>query len=117
MKNQQRVVEKPWGHEVIWAHTYKYVGKKLFIKNGHKLSLQYHKMKDETIYVIRGKLAFMYLDLDGTPHAIDLEVGESFHIAPNTVHRMIADYGDVEVMEVSTIELEDIVRLEDSYGR
>lgn len=117
----QVTIPKPWGHEVIWAHTYKYVGKKLFIKDGHRLSLQFHKVKDETIYILSGELTFQFLqgssDPDKTHETKILKPGDSFHIPPYTVHRMIAANGDVEVMEVSTIELEDVVRLEDNYGR
>lgn len=110
-----RKVDKPWGHELIWAHTERYVGKVLAIRAGHKLSRQYHKVKDETLFVTKGT---MLLEI-GQADAIELKTmkpGDVFHVTPGTVHRMIAET-DVEVMEVSTPELDDVVRLEDSYGR
>lgn len=110
-----RKVDKPWGHELIWAHTDRYVGKVLFIRAGHKLSRQYHVMKDETLFVTKGT---MILEV-GPAEQLEtrtMEVGDTFHVTPKTIHRMIAKT-DVEVMEVSTPELEDVVRLEDAYGR
>jgi len=108
-------VEKPWGHELIWARTPKYVGKILHIKAGHRLSRQFHQAKEETFLVQTGEM-----DLEvGTPpdvKTIRLRPLESFHCAPLTVHRMIA-VTDVDVVEVSTPELDDVVRLEDVYGR
>jgi quercetin dioxygenase-like cupin family protein len=110
-----RRVEKPWGYELVWAETDRYVGKVLHINAGQKLSRQYHNKKDETFLVQRG--------------VMDLEVGQgadmktirmnelaTFHCAPRTVHRMVA-VTDVDVVEVSTPELDDVVRLEDVYGR
>lgn len=110
-----RKVDKPWGHELIWAHTDRYVGKVLFIRAGHKLSRQYHVMKDETLFVTRGTMILEVGPADQV-ETRTMEVGDTFHVAPKTIHRMIAQT-DVEVMEVSTPELEDVVRLEDSYGR
>jgi mannose-6-phosphate isomerase-like protein (cupin superfamily) len=110
-----RRVEKPWGYEIIWAETPKYVGKLLHIRAGHKLSRQYHVRKDETFFVQRGE---MDLEL-GTPPNVEVRrLGEhgNFHCPPNTVHRMVA-ITDVDVLEVSTPELDDVVRLEDQYGR
>ena len=110
-----RRVEKPWGHEVIWAETEKYVGKLLHIRAGHKLSRQYHVRKDETFFVQEGE---MDLEL-GTPPNVEirrLRKGEAFHCPPGTVHRMVAPI-DVDVLEVSTPDLEDVVRIEDAYGR
>ena len=107
-------IEKPWGYEIIWAQTERYVGKKLFIIQGESLSRQYHEVKDETIYVIEGKLK---LELgDPVETTLGMGPGASCHITPNTVHRMIA-LTDVTICEVSTPELDDIVRLEDNYGR
>ena len=110
-----RRVDKPWGYELIWAETDRYVGKVLHITAGQKLSRQYHVRKDETFLVESGEM--------------DLEVGsgaqirvqrmrprDSFHCPPNTVHRMVA-VTDVDVVEVSTPELDDVVRLEDADGR
>ena len=109
-------VEKPWGREIIFAHTDRYVGKILCINKGHKLSRQYHEMKDETIYVLKGSLA---LELGSSENYTELRLneGHAFHIEPGVVHRFCAPFGDVELAEVSTPELEDVIRLEDSYGR
>jgi mannose-6-phosphate isomerase len=110
-----RRVDKPWGFEVIWAETDRYVGKLLHIRAGHKLSRQYHVRKDETFFVQAGEM-----DLEiGTPPDVEirrLKAGEAFHCPPRTVHRMVAAV-DVDVMEVSTPDLDDVVRLEDAYGR
>jgi quercetin dioxygenase-like cupin family protein len=110
-----RRVEKPWGYELIWAHTERYVGKILHVKEGHKLSLQFHRQKDETIYVQAGRLRFQVDEGQGLVDK-DLSPGESYHIKPNTQHRMVA-LTDCDILEVSTPELDDVVRLEDSYGR
>ena len=110
-----RRVDKPWGYELIWAHTERYVGKLLHIDRGQKLSRQYHRVKDETFFVQQGE---MQLEIgQGTDQrALRLGPGESFHCPPGTVHRMVA-LSDVDVIEVSTPELDDVVRLEDAYGR
>lgn len=113
--NTIRRVEKPWGHELIWAHTERYVGKLLHIKAGHKLSLQYHNQKDETIHVQSGKLLFVVDEGSGLTEKV-MEPGQSYHITPHTKHRMIA-VTDCDILEVSTPELDDVVRLEDAYGR
>ena len=106
------IVEKPWGYEEIWAKTESYVGKKIFIKKGHRLSKQYHKEKEETVYVLSGNLRLQFQD-----HARLMIQGESCHIPPGTVHRFCADRNNVEVIEVSTPQLDDVVRIEDDYGR
>ena len=111
-----RTVEKPWGHELIWAHTDRYVGKVLHIKKGHALSLQYHRAKDETIYLQAGHMRFEHYRDGEDPQTTDLRPGDAFHITPGLRHRMIA-VEDCDVMEVSTPELDDVVRLEDRYGR
>ncbi len=110
-----RRVDKPWGYEIIWAETERYVGKHLHITAGHRLSRQYHEVKEETLYVTGGT---MILELGPVDALSTRRVGpgDSFHIAPGTIHRMIAET-DVDVMEVSTPELLDVVRLEDAYGR
>ncbi len=113
---EQKIVTKPWGHEVIFAVTKDYVGKVLVIKAGHQLSLQFHKVKEETIYLHGGKMKFLVENAQGIMEEHILLPGQSFHIAPNTKHRMVA-VEDCEVFEVSTPYLEDVVRLEDSYGR
>ena len=111
-----RTVSKPWGHELIWAHTDRYVGKILHIKAGESLSLQYHLKKDETIMVLSGKLRFEHFSDGQEPQTTDLSPRVPFHITPGLRHRMIA-LEDTEVVEVSTPELDDVVRLSDRYGR
>jgi mannose-6-phosphate isomerase len=111
-----RIVNKPWGHERIWAHTDRYVGKILHIEKGHALSLQYHEVKEETILLQSG---LMHLEhyLEGEPPQVEvLTPGVVFHITPGRRHRMIA-VETCDVLEVSTPELDDVVRLEDRYGR
>ncbi len=110
-----RRVEKPWGHEIIWAEAPRYVGKILHIRAGHRLSRQYHRVKDETLLVQAGEM-----DLEiGSGSAVEvrrMKAGDVFHVVPGTIHRMIG-VTDVDVLEVSTPELDDVVRLEDVYGR
>jgi len=108
-------VEKPWGHELIWAKTADYVGKILFIRKGHKLSLQYHNKKEETILVHSGSMIFT-VDEGGRLVEKRLGPGDTHHIPPRMRHRMEA-VEDCTVFEVSTPQLDDVVRLEDSYGR
>lgn len=108
-------IEKPWGHELIWAHTDRYVGKILHIAKGESLSYQYHQFKDETIYVLRGVLD-LEVELDGERKVLTLKPGNSFHIVPGMKHRMAA-LEQCDVVEVSTPELDDVIRLEDRYGR
>jgi mannose-6-phosphate isomerase len=108
-------VPKPWGHETIWAHTDKYVGKILHVKAGQALSVQYHNHKDETIHLLSGELIYR-VKLGQALEDVTLKRGESFRITPNTVHQMEA-VTDCEILEASTSELDDVVRLEDRYGR
>ena len=108
-------VDKPWGYELHWAKTDKYVGKLIHINKGHALSLQYHNQKDETIYLWSGKMLFE-IDVNGTLTKREMLPGESVHVTPPTIHRMTA-IEDCDVFEVSTPELHDVVRLEDRYGR
>jgi mannose-6-phosphate isomerase len=109
-------VPKPWGHEMIWAQSDRYVGKILHIKAGHELSLQYHKRKDETVHLLSGDIAYRVQANNGVLDDVKLRVGESFRITPGTIHQMLA-LTDCEVLEVSTPERDDIVRLSDKYGR
>ena len=110
-------VPKPWGHETIWAHTERYVGKILHINAGHELSVQYHNRKDETVYLLWGEIIYrVQREGDDILDDVQLNVGESFRIAPGTIHQMIA-VTDCDVLEVSTPEVDDIVRLSDKYGR
>jgi mannose-6-phosphate isomerase-like protein (cupin superfamily) len=138
-------VPKPWGHETIWAKTDRYVGKILHIKAGHALSVQYHNRKDETVFLLSGVLKY-WVQASGSgqraggsgpsPHRtagtgetpvaarsaipemrdVNLQVGDSFRITPGTIHYMEA-VTDCDVLEVSTPELDDVVRLKDRYGR
>jgi mannose-6-phosphate isomerase len=108
-------VEKPWGYELIWAHTDRYVGKVLHINKGESLSYQYHKVKDETIRLLAGTLE-LDIEKDGKQQKLLLAAGESLHIVPLMKHRMTA-IEECDVLEVSTPELDDVVRLEDRYGR
>src|SRR3954462_1737661 len=115
-KQEIKKVEKPWGHELIWAKTGDYVGKILHIKKGQKLSLQYHREKEETILLYSGKMNFVFEDEAGRLQEIPLAAGEAHHIPVGRRHRMIA-VEDCEVFEVSTPQLDDVVRIEDGYGR
>jgi len=108
-------IEKPWGYELHWAHTDRYVGKILHVKAGHALSLQYHNVKDETIYLQTGVLLYE-LEVDGQLTKREMHPGDSVHVTPKTVHRMTA-IEDCDVLEASTPEIDDVVRLEDRYGR
>jgi mannose-6-phosphate isomerase len=108
-------VEKPWGYELHWARTDRYVGKILHVRKGHALSLQYHNVKDETIYLWSGKLRFE-VEEGGVLVAREMQPGDAVHVTPKTVHRMTA-LEDSDVLEASTPELHDVVRLEDRYGR
>jgi quercetin dioxygenase-like cupin family protein len=105
------VVEKPWGREVWWAQTESYVGKFLEVKAGHRLSLQYHREKLETMYCLKGTGILL---LDG--EEIELTPGVTRTIRPGQVHRLVA-IEDLTMVEVSTPQVEDVIRLEDSYGR
>jgi mannose-6-phosphate isomerase-like protein (cupin superfamily) len=111
-----RKVNKPWGHEEIFAETPHYVGKILFVRQGEALSLQYHEIKEETLRVLDGELELVTgTDVDHLEsHVIGPEV--VFHLSPGTLHRMIA-VTDCLLLEVSTNHLDDVVRLEDRYGR
>jgi len=110
------LIDKPWGHELIWAKTDRYVGKILHVRAGEALSLQYHRVKDETIMVLSGRLHFEFFAEGEAPSARELGPREPFHISPGLRHRMTA-IEDTDVLEVSTTELDDVVRLEDRYGR
>ncbi len=109
-------VEKPWGYELIWAHTEYYVGKILHIREGEAFSLQFHEEKDETLHLLRGRVRLQVgPGLDALEERI-LEEGESLRIEPGTLHRMEA-LTDVDLLEASTPELDDVVRVRDRYGR
>lgn len=108
-------VDKPWGYELRFICTDRYAGKLIFIKAGSQLSLQYHEKKDEAFLVHRGTLELV-LGRGEDQRVERLEAGGSWHVTPGTVHRFRA-VTDVELFEVSTPELDDVVRLEDDYGR
>ena len=108
-------VPKPWGHETIWAQSDRYVGKVLHINAGQELSVQYHNKKDETVHLLSGEIIYRVKNGDRLED-VQLKVGESFRITPGTIHQMIA-VTDCDVVEVSTPEVDDIVRLSDKYGR
>ena len=108
-------VEKPWGYELIWALTGRYVGKILHVKAGHVLSLQYHNFKDETMHVLRGELILRTQEGEELV-ARPFREGETVHIPPRLIHQIEAVV-DSDVLEASTPELDDLVRLQDRYGR
>lgn len=110
-----RRVEKPWGFENIWAETEKYVGKFMFIKAGHRMSLQYHNIKEETIYVQDGTLRIWHSEKEDD--FTDLDPGGIYHVTPKTIHRFGASNNAVHLIEISTPELNDVVRLADDYKR
>ena len=119
MIRNKAIIEKPWGHEEIWAQTSRYAGKILFIKKGHRLSRQYHRVKEETIMVQEG-----VLNCEEGPRADGESVirhtllpGDVFHVRPGTIHRFCAEETDVRLIEVSTAEIQDVVRVEDDYRR
>jgi len=109
-------VDKPWGYELIWARTDRYVGKILHVNAGHTLSLQYHSLKDETMHVLRGELILRLQHQGGPLQERRLGAGESVHIPPRLIHQIEA-VTDTDVLEASTPELDDLVRLTDRYGR
>jgi mannose-6-phosphate isomerase-like protein (cupin superfamily) len=118
-----QIVPKPWGHEVIWARTDQYVGKILHINAGQALSVQYHEQKDETVYLLRGRLKYRvgearHLSATETPalREFEMQEGQSFRNTPGTIHQMEA-ITDCDMLEASTPFLDDVVRLADRYGR
>ena len=111
-----RRVEKPWGHELIWAHTDRYAGKLIVIESGNRLSLQLHHRKEESIYVLSGRLRFHLEDDAGEIVTHDLGPGDSRHVPVERRHRFEA-LDRVELIEVSSPELDDVVRLDDDFGR
>jgi len=107
------IIAKPWGYETRWAINDKYLGKILYIEKGQRLSLQLHEQKDETIYVLKGTAVVQVNDT-----SLILSEGDSLRIQPNTIHRFCSTIEEsVTLIEVSTPEIDDVVRLEDDYGR
>jgi mannose-6-phosphate isomerase-like protein (cupin superfamily) len=113
---ETRRVDKPWGHELIWALTDRYCGKILVIETGRRLSLQYHEQKDESILVMSGRLRLHLDDEAGAMTSRELGPGDSAHVAIGRRHRYEA-IERVELIEVSTPEIDDVVRIEDDFGR
>ena len=111
-----RKVEKPWGWELVWAEAEDYVGKLLFVRAGESLSLQYHEVKDESWLVQEGRAMLELGDVGGELETFEIAEGDAFRFRPRTVHRVTA-VEDTLVIEVSTPELADVVRLDDRYGR
>jgi mannose-6-phosphate isomerase len=111
-----RRVEKPWGWELVWAEADAYVGKLLFVRAGQSLSLQYHEVKDEAWLVQEGRATLELGELDGKLETVEITPGDAFRYRPGTVHRVTATE-DTLIVEVSTPHLDDVVRLEDRYGR
>lgn len=109
-------VAKPWGYELIWAKTDRYAGKILHIDKGQALSLQYHAVKDETLCLLSGMLQVEIGDHEESLRSLRLTPGESIHLPPGRRHRLVA-LEECEVLEASTPELDDVVRLADRYGR
>ena len=109
-------VDKPWGHELRWGITDRYAGKVLHINKGEALSLQYHERKDEYQYVVKGAVDMELGGADGVLTKHRLQAGDTLHITPGTRHRLTA-VEDTDIFEVSTSEIDDVVRLEDRYGR
>ena len=117
VKVEPRKVEKPWGWELVWAETDRYAGKLLFVRAGQALSLQYHERKDESWYVQDGRAALELGTVDGGALSEqEIRSGDTYHFVPGTVHRIRA-LEDTLIIEVSTPELDDVVRLADDYGR
>ncbi|MGH9399556.1 MAG: cupin domain-containing protein [Thermoanaerobaculia bacterium] len=110
-----RRVSKPWGYELVFAENERYAGKILHLDAGHCLSLQYHERKDETLYVLSGQVR-LEVEAEGVMNEVRLEKGQAYRIRPGVRHRMSAE-GPADLVEVSTPELDDVVRLEDRYGR
>ena len=109
-------IDKPWGYELIWARTDRYVGKILHVTAGHSLSCQYHNVKDETLHVLTGELRLRLREQDGPERTVTLKAGDSVRIPPLLIHQMEAVV-DSDVLEASTPELDDLVRITDRYGR
>ncbi len=113
---EPRRVDKPWGYELIWAHADRYVGKVLFVRAGQALSLQYHEEKDESWLVQSGRASLELGEVGGELTVLEIGEGDAFRYRPGTVHRVTA-IDDTTILEVSTPQLDDVVRLDDRYGR
>ncbi|TVP58730.1 MAG: cupin domain-containing protein [Gemmatimonadales bacterium] len=109
-------VDKPWGHEIIWAHTALYAGKSLHVRAGHSLSLQFHEEKDETLYLLSGELRMRIGPGLDALEDVEFREGQALRIEPGVYHWMEA-LTDVVILEASTPELDDVIRVRDRYGR
>jgi mannose-6-phosphate isomerase-like protein (cupin superfamily) len=109
-------VDKPWGYEIRWAVTDRYLGKILHVNRGEALSLQFHERKDECILIVKGAIEFEHGSDEAALRKQTMKVGDTVRITPGTRHRMTA-LEDTDIFEVSTPEIEDVIRLEDRYGR
>lgn len=116
MRAEVRRVEKPWGYELIFASTDRYAGKILHVNGDEALSLQYHEKKDETLYLLSGSYE-LTIEEDGELVQHEVKRGDCFRVPAGTRHRMVAGSEGCDILEVSTPELDDVVRLEDRYGR
>jgi mannose-6-phosphate isomerase-like protein (cupin superfamily) len=119
MRKKAAIIDKPWGHEEIWAQSSRYAGKILVINKGHRLSRQYHRVKEETVMVLEGTLVCEEgpTEIGGEVKRHIMGPGEIFHVRPGTIHRFCAEETNVRLVEVSTSETADVVRLEDDYRR
>ena len=119
MRKKAAIIDKPWGHEEIWAQSSRYAGKILVINKGHRLSRQYHRVKEETVMVLEGTLVCEEgpTEVGGEVKRHVMGPGEIFHVRPGTIHRFCAEETNVRLVEVSTSETADVVRLEDDYRR
>ena len=107
---------KPWGYEILWAHTDRYAGKILHIEAGHTLSLQYHHQKHESIYVLRGRMIFLYRNEQGELVELEMIAWQAQQVPTGMVHQFEA-LERTDILEASTPHLDDVVRLQDRYGR
>jgi len=114
--HQGEKTDKPWGYEILWAKTDGYVGKILFVRKGESLSLQFHREKEETLFLESGSCTLQYGASEAILKSITLSPGDAFHIPPGMIHRLEAKV-DCRLFEVSTPQLQDVVRLKDRYGR
>jgi mannose-6-phosphate isomerase len=115
-RSEEKRVDKPWGYEIRWAITDRYLGKVIHVNRGESLSLQYHERKDEWLLVSEGTVDLELGTVDGKLETVRMQAGDSVHLPPLTRHRVTA-VEDTDIFEVSTPEMDDVVRLEDRYGR
>ncbi len=112
-----RIIDKPWGREIAYAYTELYLGKIIEVNAGAQLSLQYHREKDETVYVLEGTVRLVIGESEDALETRELHPGDAARIKPGVVHRFQAPHRDVRILEVSTPHPDDVVRLQDDFGR